>query len=66
MNHGSDICYCGDYRSQHKENGPCKVCRGVWFDMCDKFQFSRKANVDDKKHWDKFHSRKRQAKDGAK
>ena len=56
---GSDICYCEDYRSQHSESGKCRVCRGTYFDLCESFSFSRKANKEEQLHWEKHHGKRR-------
>jgi hypothetical protein len=44
--HGSDPCYCGDYRSQHKPKCFCG-CKG--------FMFTRKANEAELAHWKQYH-----------
>ena len=46
--HGSDICYCSDYRSQHK-GGKCSVSRCE----CPGFLFSHVSK--DRTHWEKYH-----------
>jgi hypothetical protein len=64
---GSDPCYCGDYRSQHVDGiGRCRTCAGsiAPWDGCQRFQFTRRATVEEQAHWEKFHGAK--AKDAAK
>jgi hypothetical protein len=55
---GSDLCNCGDYRSQHGDNG-CKVCRNsrAPYDGCVKFRLHRAANEAEQAHWDKWNLR---------
>jgi hypothetical protein len=52
---GSDICKCGDYRSQHGygENAQCRVCGGMTGpgNGCQAFVFSRCATDEELKHW---------------
>ena len=52
---GSDICICGDYRSQHGwgADSKCKVCFGskAPYDQCAAFRFSRMATESEIKHW---------------
>jgi hypothetical protein len=51
--HGSDICQCGDFRSQHTlPNGGCSCdrCR------CGGFIFAHKASEHDRAIWDKYRS----------
>lgn len=66
MNLGSDLCKCGDYRSQHKDwqttgGLKCEVhsCRVPYGDphapRCQKFEFSRRATPEDEKHWNEYH-----------
>lgn len=50
MAHGSDTCYCGDYRSQHNR-GPNKMC----FCGCTGFKEGRKSTTDERLHWEHFH-----------
>ena len=55
--HGSDICECGDYRSQHDKGGPCRVCRvssHPW-DDCIKFRFANKADAEEAEQWATFY-----------
>lgn len=42
---GSDICECGDFRSQHTEGGPCRVCGGMsgGYNGCKEFRFAHVA-----------------------
>ena len=57
--YGSDICCCGDYRSQHF-NGfeQCRVCRNsaAPYDGCMKFRFHRRADMFERSHWRLFHA----------
>lgn len=55
--HGSDICWCGDYRSHHDERG-CKVCRGSTapWDGCVGFRFAHKADAADLATWRKYNA----------
>lgn len=49
---GSDLCSCGDYRSQHDALG-CKACRtsrALW-DGCTEFRFWRHASETEHRHW---------------
>src|ERR1700733_6026521 len=46
---GSDICACGDYRSQPAKGGRCSIC--YWSD----FEFSYVATGDDLATWNKYH-----------
>lgn len=54
---GSDVCVCGDYRSQHAIDGHCGVCRNskTPYDGCDKFCYSRRATGAESVHWEKFY-----------
>lgn len=52
--HGSDVCFCGDYRSQHTEHG-CRVCSGRYWDTCDGFKWGHKADDKEWEHWQKYH-----------
>lgn len=56
LSHGSDICYCGDYRSQHTFNGcgPCKL-NPPFLEQCKIFKFSRKATIEECIHWKKYY-----------
>jgi hypothetical protein len=56
--HGSDVCYCGDYRSQHshvnresQDPAPADLC----FCGCVGFKWGRKANAEERKHWQSYH-----------
>ena len=49
----SDICYCGDYRKDHPDNGPCNlnglghgtISSDEWEDKCLRFRLeSRKED----------------------
>lgn len=55
---GSDVCECGDYRSDHDGNG-CRVCHGnsAPWTGCHEFRFSRRATVAERKHWQDFHGK---------
>jgi hypothetical protein len=53
--HGSDVCYCGDYRSQHNENGHCFVCGDSRTCPCEGYKFSRHASAEEREHWQKYH-----------
>lgn len=44
---GSDICYCGDYRSQHKPKCFCG---------CKEFVFSHSASEKDLAVWNEYHA----------
>jgi hypothetical protein len=52
--HGSDICDCGDYRSQHPNGGPCSICANgsSLGDGCTGFRFSHASK--DRTHWNTF------------
>jgi hypothetical protein len=54
---GSDLCACGDYRSQHERDGKCRVCFAsrAPYDGCTQFRFSRCAVDDEVKHWWYYH-----------
>jgi hypothetical protein len=56
--HGSDVCECGDYRSEHNENGRCRVCcsSSAPYDGCVKFRFSRSARPNEIEHWNLYHA----------
>jgi len=56
MNKGSDICECGDYRSQHDLNY-CRACGGSKspYDGCTKFRLAHRANQEELEHWQKYH-----------
>src|SRR5271166_4185797 len=54
---GSDVCVCGDYRSQHDINGGCQACLGIAFDHCEGFKLGHKASEKEQAHWDKYHER---------
>ena len=52
MEHGSDICECGDWRSQHQDHeGACDVP----FCECLEFSFWKEANELERKDWEKHH-----------
>lgn len=61
--HGSDVCFCGDYRSQHRyKRTPCgflqksktgKIC----FCGCPDFKWGHRATKEDRAHWRKYHSK---------
>lgn len=46
--HGSDICECGDFRSQH--NDACSICD------CREFKFFSRASDDSAGVWEKCHA----------
>lgn len=48
--HGSDICQCGDFRSEHTDNKLCRVC------PCGQFRFAHKASDEDLYVWNKYHA----------
>ena len=54
---GSDVCACGDYRSQHDHSGFCGVCHGskAPYDGCCQFRFSRCALDSEVKHWEQYY-----------
>jgi hypothetical protein len=58
---GSDLCVCGDYRSQHQDNGRCGVCASsrAPYDGCPEFRLYRPANETEQSHWDKYHDAER-------
>jgi len=59
---GSDLCQCGDYRSQHGSglNAFCRVCHGIApYDGCTAFRFSRCALPSEVEHWRQYHSGRR-------
>jgi hypothetical protein len=47
-----DICHCGDYRSQHDEEG-CTICRwsSAPWDGCRTFRLARPASRSERRHW---------------
>jgi hypothetical protein len=53
---GSDICECGDFRSQHAK-GPCSVCHC----QCSEFRFSNRAVAEGLRIWNKYHTPNRKA-----
>lgn len=61
---GTDLCYCGDYLSQHADGGAgrCRVgscdgnySRGDRPGGCGRFRFSRRANEAEIAHWRVYH-----------
>lgn len=63
---GSDLCQCGDYRSQHEQwrttggmrcrVGSCRVPYGdPWASSCPKFELSRPATAAEQQHWNEYH-----------
>lgn len=46
--HGSDICECGDFRSQHR-TGKCSCCG------CNRFRFAWPADANNRAIWEKYH-----------
>ena len=59
---GSDVCVCGDYRSEHGwgENAACRVCGGMAgpYNGCAAFRFSRCATEEEVAHWNLYHAKK--------
>jgi hypothetical protein len=60
---GSDICQCGDYRSQHGfgeiGDSRCRICvnsRELW-GGCDAFRFHRSAMDSELKHWQEYYGK---------
>lgn len=53
---GSDVCACGDYRSDHPLNGKCSVCGNSMHpaDGCTKFRFAWRASIAEQTHWNKY------------
>jgi len=51
MTHGSDTCFCGDYRSQHNRGASktCAVCG------CSGFKDGRPATKEERAHWEQYH-----------
>ncbi len=41
--HGSVVCICGDYRSQHNDNRECRICGSnkAPYDGCQRFIYAR-------------------------
>jgi hypothetical protein len=60
--HGSDVCFCGDYRSQHRVDG-CGVCvlSPPFMERCKKFKWGRKATAEETAHWQKYHGEREAA-----
>jgi hypothetical protein len=60
--HGSDVCRCGDYRSQHGSGttSRCRVCGNMPgpYNGCAVFQFSAVASPAELAHWEQYHGRK--------
>ena len=59
--HGSDICYCGDYRSQHKYGLDGKACFCVSYlepmGGCTGFKWGRKTDAIERAHWEQYHGK---------
>lgn len=53
---GSDLCYCGDFRSQHKQTS---VGKFLCFCGCTEFRFSACASGADLETWHRHHARQR-------
>lgn len=59
--HGSDVCACGEYRSQHAldQQGrmACKICANSTapYDGCKEFRFTRKATDSELQRWTRYH-----------
>jgi hypothetical protein len=62
---GSDVCQCGDYRSQHNygSNSACRVCGNMSgpYNGCQKFRFGRMAGQSELEHWRLYHGRESEA-----
>ncbi len=60
VEHGSDVCFCGDYRSQHdRANRSDSEHRQLWcFCGCTGFKFGHRANADEQAHWEQYHGKK--------
>jgi hypothetical protein len=55
---GSDVCVCGDWRSDHDEHdGHCKLCAWSGPVRCDAFKFSAIASAEERKKWEMYHAR---------
>ena len=56
--HGSDVCYCGDYRSEHGPNGcgPCGL-NPSFLERCTEFRWGRKATAEEQAHWNKYYAK---------
>ena len=61
--HGSDVCKCGDYRSQHGSGtaSRCRVCGDMsgLYNGCDRFRFSACASPATLQHWEQYHGKRR-------
>lgn len=59
---GSDICQCGDYRSQHGfgQAAWCRVCHEMpgAQNGCTEFRFDRCAMDEELKHWRQYNREK--------
>lgn len=44
---GSDICFCGDFRSEH---------RPTCFCGCGEFRFANRASLNDQLTWNRYHA----------
>jgi hypothetical protein len=51
--HGSDICWCGDFRSEHAGGGTSR-CEVVDC-LCPGFRFLKEASGEDRWIWDMYH-----------
>ena len=55
---GSNICICGDWRSDHERlEGRCKICAWDGPIRCEKFKFSAVATPEERKRWEMYHAR---------
>jgi len=58
---GSDICLCGDYRSQHgwRTAAYCRVCGNSTapYDGCQAFRYARSSTDEEVKHWKRHHGK---------
>jgi len=60
MKRGSDVCYCGDYRSQHDGNtGRCRLCYWNGPYSCEVFKLSHRATKEEAAHWAKYHGKRK-------
>jgi len=55
--HGSDVCYCGDYRSQHSRMSRAGALGTRCFCGCEKFRWGHKAKKDERAHWEDYHGK---------
>lgn len=51
--HGSDVCFCGDWRSDHQPE--CKLCKYHPIPgPCEAFRWGRPATKEERAHWEKY------------